>query len=442
MTAGTYPASVSQRLLWQAIRQSPPRAAATPRWYSIRDIDPAALHRALDDLRGRHEALRTRLVGAGPRLAQQVSSPEPLPVEWVNEVSADQVRHEMLTVPPTSPGQEVVVRVLRTGADGLLLINVDHLLTDAWSARILGAELASLYEAYRSGRAPDLPPVGWQYRQFAEWQTERLRGETLGRLQLSWLKRLDGAEAARLPGPRLPGEGTRVERNVRASAVARLPNSPALLKALQALSLAGTTTVASAALTVFFLELMLITGQDDIAIGSAFANRVSSQVWRTVGLFAHVLPLRLAVDGAWSVTTALRGTHELMSHALENQELPLSLLPAGSLTRETAIGIHNVIFHVLPTGMLGAEGGKSAIVRAPSITSGAARFDMEFALIPSADNVRGFIRYSSDRLSAQWIDEFSTLFAALAEAAAADPEGSVHRLGEPFRERAAALSKQ
>ena len=177
----SYPASISQRLLWQASRMTAAGSAATPRFYRIRELDPDALQRALDGLRNRHESLRTRLVGAGPRLTQEVSDPGPFPVQWVTADASDLGTEGFPgdDVPVPGPGREVVARAWQTPEDSLLLINVDHLLTDAWCARILGAELTHLYTAHRDRREPDLPAPGWQYGQFAEWQVERLRGDIL-----------------------------------------------------------------------------------------------------------------------------------------------------------------------------------------------------------------------------------------------------------------------
>jgi hypothetical protein len=428
----SYPASISQRLLWQASRMLAAGSAATPRYYRISELDRDALQRALDGLRDRHESLRTRLVGAGPRLTQEVSDPGPFPVEWVTADAAGLTAEGSLgaDIPVPEPGREVVARVWLTPEDSLLLINVDHLLTDAWSARILGAELMHLYTAHRDGREPDLPAPGWQYGQFAHWQVERLRGDVLERLQAAWLSRIAGAEPARLPNP--PG---RVLRTERTSAVRRIPPSPELSGAFRALCAAGGTTLSCAALAVFFLELQMITGQDDLCVGSLFANRADSRVLRTTGLFANLLPLRLSAGAGRTVVDVLRAAHQTMSHALAHQELPMSLLPSGTLPRASAIGVHDVVFHVLPTAVVAEDTGPAAAPtlaprRARSLAGGGSRFDFELALVPYPAAVRSFVRYATDRFSAEWVDDFCALFREVARVAAGDPEQSLRRLAQ------------
>lgn len=424
MTSATYPASLTQRLLWQGAYRSAEGATATPRRYSIRDLDASALQLALTQLRTRHEALRTRLLGAGPRLMQEVSEPSPFPVEWVDDcdggADADATARKA--------GQEVLARVWRRPAESSLLIDIDHLLTDAWSNNVLTRELAQLYAAYRAGADSTLPPVGWQYRHFAEWQLSRLRGDGLERLQAGWQERLAGARPAALPWP-----VTRPPRRERIAAVQHFRGGPEAAQALAALGASAGTTASCAAVAMFFLELSLITGQDDMSIGSIFANRAIRQSWRTIGSFAHLLPLRLVLGPDLTVHQLLRRTHEMMAHALANQELPMSLLPAGTLSRETAVGVNSVVINILPRS-IAPEAGASApagvgpITPAPTQLARGVRFDLELCLFSPGGSLNGFMRYATDRFSAGWVAEFCGLLPELVQLAAADTGVRLERI--------------
>jgi hypothetical protein len=431
MTSATYPASLTQRLLWQAAFRSPADATATPRQYSIRDLDAAALQRALTQLRTRHEALRTRLLGAGSRLAQEVSEPSPFPVEWVDD--RDGCEHADVT--GRQAGQEVLARVWRRPGESSLLLDIDHLLTDAWSNNVLTRELAQLYAAYRAGTDTELPPVGWQYRHFAEWQLSRLRGEGLQRLQAGWQNRLAGAQPVALPWP-----AERPPRRERIAAVHHFRGDREAAQALAALGVSADTTASCAAVAMFFLELSLITGQHDMSIGSIFANRSSRQSWRTIGSFAHLLPLRLKLGPDLTVHELLRRTHEMMAHALANQELPMSLLPAGTLSRATAVGVNNVVINILPRPMTpeggaSAPGGEGTITPAAAQPARGARFDLELCLFSPGGSLNGFMRYATDRFSAGWVAEFCRLLPELILLAVADPAVSLGRITRRLPQR-------
>jgi len=436
------PASVSQRLLWMATRRFGTSAAMTPRHYLIPDVSADALIHALADLVARHEALRTRFTGAGDGLTQEILPPEPPAIEWLpcEDVALaidDAPRRNIGTVTDGA----MRVEVLHDAQNAILVLEIDHLLTDAWSYDVIRAELGALYRAYLSDQQPELPDVGWQYRDFAEWQVARLRGATLAKYQDEWLRRLTGAHAPGLPTP-----VQRPPRRERLADVQRLIADPDRARqasdGLRTLGACGTSTLSTAALAVFFLLLALITGEDDLTISSIFANRMNAKCWRTVGPFAHPLPLRLAIGHRDTVRDLVRAAHNTMAHALANQELPMPLLPSGELHRSVSAAISNVVFHVLPVGQAGlADGGPGVFRSVPRIPRGvSARFDLELQLIARPSGLGGFVRFAADRFPEEWIAAFRDGFCDLIALTAADPDRSVDAIaaayGPRFRELA------
>src|SRR4029077_18654996 len=69
---------------------------------------------------------------------------------------------------------------LRLGADDhVLLLVLHHIAADGWSMGVVTAEIAALYPAALAGAPSPLPELAVQYADFAVWQREWLRGETL-----------------------------------------------------------------------------------------------------------------------------------------------------------------------------------------------------------------------------------------------------------------------
>jgi non-ribosomal peptide synthetase component F len=304
---------------------------------------------------------------------------------------------------------------------------------------VIRAEFGALYEACRQGRDAELAPVEWQYRQFAEWQRERLAGPRLERLQTRWLDRIGGAVPVALPDER-----DRVDRLTRTAALCRLPEQEQASEALGALAAAGRTTVASAALAVYFLQLALITGQDDLSISSIFANRVPRRSWKTVGLFAHSLPLRARLRWDEPVSALLSEAQQVTAGALADQELPMAMLPTGALNRATMVGISNLVFQVLPTrasgsGEAAGGGGRVTMLHGLNRSTGS-RFDLEMVLAPDPTRLRGFLRYASDRFPADWVREFAAAYCDLILVAAADPGRSPRDLRALCGARMSALA--
>src|SRR5262249_23405654 len=80
-------------------------------------------------------------------------------------------------------------------ADGelVLLWSMHHIVSDNWSAGLLLAEVARLYQSYSEGRGVALPPLPIQYADYAAWQRAHLNGEELDRQLAYWKQQLSGA---------------------------------------------------------------------------------------------------------------------------------------------------------------------------------------------------------------------------------------------------------
>ena len=75
----------------------------------------------------------------------------------------------------------------------VLSLAVHQIAYDAWSHRVLYAELAALYAAFHRDEPSPLAGPDLQYADFAVWQREQLSGATLARELTHWREVLDGA---------------------------------------------------------------------------------------------------------------------------------------------------------------------------------------------------------------------------------------------------------
>src|SRR5579859_2993246 len=82
---------------------------------------------------------------------------------------------------------------------------VHHIISDGWSMDILIKELIILYKAYSKGETSPFSPLRIQYKDYAAWQREQLRGEALEEQKSYWLRQFEGE----LPVLELPGDKTR-----------------------------------------------------------------------------------------------------------------------------------------------------------------------------------------------------------------------------------------
>ena len=173
----------------------------------------------------------------------------------------------------------------------VLSVTMHHIISDAWSVRILIREIAALYHAMTAGLPAPLKPLSVKYTDYAAWQRSRLQGETLDRELDYWREALRGISPVNLPTdrPRGPGAAQPPRRSFRIAAE---------LKAeIDRLAEQEQATAFMVTLAAFHALLHRYAGQADIATGSPIANRDHASTEGIVGFFVNTIVLRSNLDG-------------------------------------------------------------------------------------------------------------------------------------------------
>src|SRR5437763_4355594 len=139
-----------------------------------------------------------------------------------------------------------------------------HIISDRWSLGVLSQELAALYEAFLSGKAPPLADLPIQYADYAVWQRQYLSGETLERQLTYWKDQLAGAPAVL----ELPTDHVRRPVENFWGGVHQHGLAEELVNSLRALSRQNGVTFFMTLLAAFQAVLARYSGQDDVVIGT------------------------------------------------------------------------------------------------------------------------------------------------------------------------------
>ncbi|HEY0782318.1 MAG TPA: condensation domain-containing protein, partial [Thermoanaerobaculia bacterium] len=192
--AGREPLSFAQERLWVLDRFSP----GSPNFNilgAVRlsgELRVDALRASVDEIVRRHETLRTTYEASGAEAAQRIGPPVPLPLPVVDltalaeaerRQAADAWRSDVAhTAFDLAQGPLLRLLLLRLAErEHLLLLAQHHIASDGWSMSVLVQELGTAYSAFAAGRAPELPPLPFQYADFAAWQRRHLTGDRLSR---------------------------------------------------------------------------------------------------------------------------------------------------------------------------------------------------------------------------------------------------------------------
>ncbi len=348
------PLSFSQHRLW-FIDRLEPGSAAYNMPFPLRlggGLHPGALEHALSEVVRRHEALRTRFPVVDGEPVQHVDPPRPVPLPRVDLRGLAPERREgelarLAAEEARRPFDLAAGPLLRAAlvrlddAEHALLFTLHHVVSDGWSMGVLVRETFEAYAARVEGRAPALPGLPVQYADYAVWQREWLRGETLERQLAYWRERLAGAP----PVLDLPTDRPRPAVRSGRGAWCALRVEPALAEGVRALSRREGATTFMTLLAAFSTLLARYSGQTDVVVGTPIAGRGRRETEGLIGFFLNTLALRVDLGGDPAFRDLLGRVRETTLGAYAHQDVPFERIieevqPARSLG-------HSPVFQVM-----------------------------------------------------------------------------------------------
>jgi amino acid adenylation domain-containing protein len=407
-------------------------------------LDTAALQAAIERLADRHPMLRMRVIGNPGGVPEQWISSDPVRLRHLAthgatlaERRADaeaRFRAEVARPMDVTRGPvfaPVLIEV--AGDEHLLVMPYHHLAGDGESHRTVRGDLMELYEAARTGMAPDLPLVVTPYFDF-------VRDEDTGDARAIQAAALASARdrLAGAPGEStVPGDRPRPARPSPAAHCVRVDLDRDLTAAVADFARARRVTpfiVHSAAL---HLMLQRYSGQTETLVGFMTANRTAPRR-RTVGLYSQTVVQRLSCSAGDTVGAVLR---RLRTDILaDDEQRPARLEDLVESLGQTGVSGHHPLFqamiNVVDPGPDLVEGRLTAtpIVEPAPL----AWLDLEFRLHPRPDgSVEGWLRASADRYDRATAERvarhFRSLVAAMVAADPDTPAGSLAMLGPDDR---------
>jgi amino acid adenylation domain-containing protein len=435
----TFPQSFAQQRLWFLDRMQPGNTAYNiARAYLLSGpLDVDALRRAVHEIVGRHESLRTVFASADGAPVQVVlpRMEPPLAVEAADPPAAEAARETALRWARKAAGQPfdlergplLRVTVLRLAeAEHVLVLAMHHIVSDGWSMRVLFQELGTLYDAFARGLPSPLQTPAMQYADYAVGQRERLSGPQMQAELAHWTQQLAGAPALlELPADR-PRPAVSTLRG--ATHFFTLPPEP--LEPLRRMARQERASLFMALLAVFQVLLSRWSGEEDLVVGIPVANRTGLATEPLIGFLVNTLPLRADLSGEPTFRELLRRVRERTVAALVHQELPLERL-VDELRVERTLAHHpvfQVLFSVQNTPPDALRLGELAVERM-DLGGETSRVDLTMALtdVPGAA-MEGALEYSTDLFTPGTVAWLVRHMARLLEGAAANPDTPVSEL--------------
>jgi non-ribosomal peptide synthetase component F len=291
------------------------------------------LERTLGEIVRRHEVLRTSFPLLDGRPVQVVHplTAFRLPVvdlaalpAAVRPALAERLVEELIAIPfVLERGPLIRWRLLRLDPRDHLLVQVEHhFVHDGWSLAVLLREIKTLYEAFARRAPSPLPEPPVQYADFAAWQRQWMEGPVMERLLAFWRQQLAGAP----PPLELTPDRPRPAKGSFRGEVQLLDVDPGLYDALRRFARREGFTLYMTMLAGFLALLHRYTGEEDLLIGTANANRRAREIEGMLGMVVNTLPLRAGLGGRPAWRTLLGRVRDLALATYAHQDMPFERL--------------------------------------------------------------------------------------------------------------------
>ncbi|MBW8310054.1 MAG: amino acid adenylation domain-containing protein, partial [Candidatus Paracaedibacteraceae bacterium] len=392
----------------------------------IGSLNIQAFERALNDLIGRHESLRTIFLSEEGE-AYQVILPE-LRVNLVDNridlssLEGEEQEEELRRIAQGAVNEPFnlttgpllrVKLVALSEEEHVLLITMHHIISDGWSHGIFFRELASLYNGYCRGEDVLLPALSLQYADFALWQREWLQGEALENQLRYWKEQL-----SEIPDLlELPTDKPRLKELSYRGATYRMRLSEEARDRLNELAQENQASLFMVLLAAFQVFLHRYTNQKDIVVGAVIANRHYKEIESLIGFFVNTLALRTSFEEGESFIDILKKVKETTLQAYQHQDVPFEqLVEYLNVARVTN---RNPVFQVM-FGFQNINEEASLILDGVNlevfpISYPIAKFDLSFTAYEDEGGIGVGIEYATDLFEESTIERIGRHFRDLVE---------------------------
>jgi surfactin family lipopeptide synthetase B/lichenysin synthetase B len=344
----------------------------------------------------RHESLRTSFHTIDHQPVQKVHDEVEFEIEYL--AAADHfIRPFDLSCAPLLR----VVVVPLAEEKHMLMVDMHHIITDGTSMGIFVRDFKALYIG------DTLPGLAVQYKDYSEWSGNGRARELLEQQETYWLKEFAGE----LPVLHLPLDFPRPAKQSFEGGSVSFEIGAEQTGRLKALVSEEDETLFILLFSAFTVLLHKLTGQEDIIVGTAAANRGHPDLHHTIGMFVNTLALRNYPTGEKTFSQFLKEVKERSLEAFENQDYPFeNLFEKITINRDMS---RNPIYDTA----FGLQNMEIPPLEFPGLTfvpyhhkNKVSKFDMAWSAAEEGDKLMLQVEYTSKLFKEQTIKKFTSYF--------------------------------
>jgi fengycin family lipopeptide synthetase D len=383
------------------------------------ELDRQRLKDTFRSLIRRHESFRTSFQPVDNEPVQRVHEDVEFNIGTIGpgEAIENLIRSFDLSRPP----------LLRVGLEQrgththLLMADLHHIIADQATIHILAHEYMELYNG------GSLPPLRLQYRDFSQWQNKERYSGKMEKQKSYWLNRLDSGEG--IPFLRLPTDYPRPASVTFEGDEFSFEAGERETNALKALAREHDATLFMVLLSIFYVHLFKLSGQEDIVIGTVTASRRHEDLQSIIGMFVNTLALRNYPSGEKTFNTFLEEIKTNCLESFENQEYFFEdLVGSLRLPRETNHHpVFDVLFSLHDTGNIEVS-TPGLELRGCELKSKISKFDLTLSANDAGQRLHFSFQYRTGLFLPGTIQRFARYFEKIIGAVVTDPGIRLHRI--------------
>lgn len=438
-----YEVSYAQQRLWVLHQfENSQTAYNLPGAFEIKgDLDTEVLIAAYKSVVGRHEILRSTFGEEHDLLVQRVQEGPSIvygierydisghPPATQEEQLVALYRQEQDHVFDLGAGPLIRIGIIRLSEQHhLFLFNLHHIICDGWSINIFFRELLHYYESLSRHEVAPLPALPVQYRDYAAWQRQQLKGEVLQKHRDYW-QHIFGKQ---IPVLQMPSDFSRPPIKTYHGDRVNFVLDKALVTAMRTISRQEDGTLFMFLLTITNLLIHKYTGQSEFVIGTPSGRREHPDLENQMGLYINTLPLyNHIVAGDRIADLFSRVRHHVLA-AIEHQVYPFDLLVEElDLPRDPG---RNPLFDIMiifqnsSTDIQGATQCQGLDIAPWGTPKQSTKFDLTFIFNEAGEELYASIEYNTDIYSGDRIKRMAGYFQQIAAQAVLDMTAKITQI--------------
>lgn len=326
------------------------------------------------------------------------------------------------------------------GDEHVLLIVIDHLMSDGWSMQIIRKELRSLYLHFSDNPAHQLKPLPFQFPDYSHWQNQMARTSYFSRSITYWREQWARYGSARIPYSAFPFSTALPTKLCFSFATDHIAIDEVTTSNIHRFVRQTKTTLYIVLAAILFVLLRLYTGQQRIAIWTHLANRRLPGSQHVIGRFFNSHLLGIEISDNESINDVICKIRTAVFTACDHDDLPLELLWRRLNCRPRHMDARILLDITGIDVNISAQTsqGELSIAQTPLPDASSRRFsDLGFYVTPVESELSLSVQYATERFESSGVKEMLRVFGALIAPCIGAPEMLVSellsRFGGPLR---------